>query len=295
MSAADPIDLRFRGFERAVGCYLIDTPDGPVLHDCGSTSSIPVLKEALAARGLQLQDVDHLLLSHIHLDHAGAAGALVRVHPGLQVWLSEIGAPHLIDPTKLESSARRLYGDNMDWFGEIVPVPERNIAIVTDEVVGLECFPIPGHASHHVCYFDRRDGTLYPGDTAGVRILPAKHVAPLCPPPDVDLDAWHRSLDAMELRGPKQLALIHFGVVTDIWAHFERTRRALFLWGTRVRSGADEESFVEAALEDARKDPELDIDALDGPAPIRLSYLGLKRYWDKQAEAVAESSGNELS
>jgi hypothetical protein len=99
----------------------------------------------------------------------------------------------------------------------------------------------------------------------------------------------------MELRGPKRLALIHFGVVTDIWAHFERTRRALFLWGTRVRSGADEESFVEAALEDARKDPELDIDALDGPAPIRLSYLGLKRYWDKQAEAVAESSGNQLS
>jgi glyoxylase-like metal-dependent hydrolase (beta-lactamase superfamily II) len=294
VSAADPIDLRFRGFERAVGCYLIDTPDGPVLHDCGSTSSLPVLKEALAARGLQLQDIGHLLLSHIHLDHAGAAGALVREHPDLQVWVSEIGAPHLIDPSRLEKSARRLYGEDMAWFGEIVPVPERNIAIVTDEVLGLECFATPGHASHHVAYFDRRDGTLYPGDTAGVRILPAKHVAPLCPPPDVDLDAWHKSLDAMELRGPKQLALIHFGVVTDIWAHFERMRRALFLWGTRVRSGQDEEAFIEAAREDALKDPDLDLDALEGPAPFSLSYLGLKRYWDGQL-AAERVSGNTLT
>jgi glyoxylase-like metal-dependent hydrolase (beta-lactamase superfamily II) len=286
--APEPIDLHFRGFDRSVGCYVIDTPAGPALHDCGATTTIPALKAGLAEHGLELHDIRHLLLSHIHLDHAAAAGVLVREHPDLQVWVSEIGAPHLIDPTRLIASARRLYGDDLDtWFGEIAPVPERNIAVLGDEVLGLEVFPTPGHASHHVAYFDQRDGTLYAGDTAGVRILPARHVAPLCPPPDIDLDAWHRSLDAMELRGPKQLALIHFGVVTDVWAHLERTRRALFLWGTRVRSGMDEEAFVAAALEDAAKDPELDIGALEGPAPFRLSYLGLRRYWDKQAEAAA--------
>jgi glyoxylase-like metal-dependent hydrolase (beta-lactamase superfamily II) len=284
----EPIDLRFKGIERSVGCYLIDTPDGWALHDCGTAATIPALKEGLAARGLALQDVRHLLLSHIHLDHAGAAGALVREHPELTVWVSEIGAPHLVDPTKLLASAARLWGENMQWFGEVIPVPETNVAVLGDEVLGLECFPTPGHASHHVTYFDPRDGTLYPGDTAGVRILPHRYVAPLCPPPDVDLEAWHRSLDAMELRGPKQLGLIHFGVATDVWAHFERMRRTLFLWATRVRAGADEESFVAAAVEDAHElDPDLDVAALAGPAPLEMSFHGLKRYWDKQAEAAA--------
>ena len=153
-------------------------------------------------------------------------------------------------------------------------------------MLGLGCFPTPGHAISPRLVHDPRDGTIYTGDVAGIRILPAKRVAPLSPPPDIDLDAWHRSLDAVEQRGPKQLALIHFGVVTDVWAHLERTRRALFLWGTRVRTGMDEEAFVEAALEDAAKDPELDIGALEGPAPFGLSYLGLKRYWDKQAAAA---------
>jgi glyoxylase-like metal-dependent hydrolase (beta-lactamase superfamily II) len=283
----EPIDLKFRGFDRSVGCFVIDTPDGPALQDCGATSTIPALKEGLAARGLQLADIRHLLLSHIHLDHAAAAGVLVRENPDLTVWVSEVGAPHLVDPTKLIASVKRLYGDNLDpWFGEIAPVPETNVAVVGDQVLGLDCFPTPGHATHHVSYHDPRDGTIYTGDVAGIRILPAKHVAPICPPPDVDLDAWHRSLDLIEQRGAKQLALTHFGVVTDVWEHLERCRRALFLWGTRVRSGMDEEEFVAAALQDAG-DADTDVDALEGPAPLQLSYLGLKRYWDKQAEAAA--------
>jgi glyoxylase-like metal-dependent hydrolase (beta-lactamase superfamily II) len=288
VSAVEPIDLRFKGFDNSVGCYLIETEDGWALHDCGTTSTIPALKEGLAARGLALQDIHHLLLSHIHLDHAGAAGSLVAEHPDLRVWVSEVGAPHLVDPTKLISSASRLWGDNMAWFGDILPVPEQNVSVVGDSVLGIECFPTPGHATHHVTYFDPRDGTLYPGDTAGVRIVPHRTVAPLCPPPDVDLDLWHKSLDAMELRGPKRIALIHFGVVTDVWAHFERTRRTLFLWGTRVRAGSEEDEFVREAIEDAKElDPDLDIEALQGPAPLAMSYQGLKRYWDKQAEAAA--------
>src|SRR5438105_13741510 len=166
MAAMDlaPIDLLHQGVDRIVGVYVVETDDGPALFDCGPASTVETLKAGLGDRGLELQDIRHLLLSHIHLDHAGAAGALVREHPGLQVQVSEIGAPHLVDPTRLERSARRLYGESFDaLWGELAPVPEENVRVVGDRVVGLECFPSPGHASHHVC-FVHRDGTLYAGD-----------------------------------------------------------------------------------------------------------------------------------
>src|SRR5207247_8834884 len=126
---------------------------GPALFDCGPTTRIPALKEGLAARGLALTDLRHLLLSHIHLDHAGAAGALVREHPGLQVHVSEIGAPHLIDPSRLAQSARRLYGETFDTlWGELAPVPEANVNVVGERGLGLDCFPSPGPPSHPVCF-----------------------------------------------------------------------------------------------------------------------------------------------
>ena len=170
----EPIDLHHLATEQVVGVYVLETNDGPALFDCGPTVCIERLKEGLAAHGLALTDVRHLLLSHIHLDHAGAAGTLVREHPGLQVHVSEIGAPHLVDPSRLDASARRLYGDAFDaLWGELAPVPEENVHVVGDDVVGLECFPTPGHASHHVSYL-AGDGTLYAGDAAGVRIVPAR-------------------------------------------------------------------------------------------------------------------------
>ena len=170
--ARDPIDLVHQGAARNVGCYLVETDDGPALFDCGPATCLPTLKAGLAERGLELGDVRHLLLSHIHLDHAGAAGTLVREHPSLQVHVSAVGAPHLIDPSRLEASARRLYGDTFDGlWGELVPVPEENIRIAGDDVLGLECFPSTGHASHHISML-HDDGTLYAGDSAGVRIAP---------------------------------------------------------------------------------------------------------------------------
>ena len=135
------------------------------------------MKQGLADQGLELTDIRHLLLSHIHFDHAGAAGSIVREHPGIRVWVSEVGAPHLVDPARLEASARRLYGDRFDTlWGELVPIPEANITIATGNVVGWEAFPTPGHASHHVCYL--RDGMLLAGDVCGVRILPSEYVFP---------------------------------------------------------------------------------------------------------------------
>ena len=282
MPVPDPMDLHHQGEERVIGVYLVETSDGLALNDCGPSTGIPALKERLAERGLALTDLRHLLLSHIHLDHAGAAGTLVREHPGLQVHVSEIGAPHLVDPSRLERSARRLYGDEFDTlWGELAPVPQENVHVVGADVLGLACFPSPGHASHHVCYLDR-DGTLYAGDAAGVRLMPDRHILPVAPPPDIDLEAWERTMDEIELRAPDRLALIHFGVVEQPREHMRRLRRQLRLWAQRVRQGMTEEEFIEAARADL-EDELADAPYYERAAPLWQSYRGLKRYWDKAA------------
>ena len=282
MPAPDPLDLHHLGDERVIGVYLLETEDGLALQDCGPSTCIPELKERLAERGLALTDLRHLLLSHIHLDHAGAAGVLVREHPGLQVHVSEIGAPHVVDPSRLESSARRLYEDEFDsLWGELAPVPEQNVHVVGEKVLGLDCFPSPGHAAHHVCYLDA-EGTLYAGDAAGVRIMPDRHIWPVSPPPEVDLDAWERTIDELELRAPERLALIHFGVVDQPRDHLRRLRRQLRLWGQRVRLGMDEDEFIEAAQADLEEEVG-EAKYYERAAPLWQSFRGLRRYWDKAA------------
>ena len=279
MLASDPLDLHHQGAERVIGVYLLETADGPALFDCGPTSCVPALKARLAEQGLALTELRHLLLSHIHLDHAGAAGVLVREHPDLQVHVSEIGAPHLIDPSRLERSARRLYGDTFDTlWGELAPVPEQNVVVADTQVLGLACFPTPGHAFHHVCYLGG-DGTLYAGDAAGVRILPSSFVLPPTPPPEVDLEAWASTLDEIERRGPKRLALIHFGVADDPQRHLAELRERLEGWSERVRDGVSEEQFDELAAADLGVDREAYRQAM----PFWQSYAGLKRYWEKRA------------
>jgi glyoxylase-like metal-dependent hydrolase (beta-lactamase superfamily II) len=279
-----PIDLHHQA-PGIVGSYLLETDDGPALFDCGPTTSIAYLKAGLAERGLDLTEVKHLLLSHIHLDHAGAAGALVREHPWLQVHVSEVGAPHLIDPTKLESSARRLYGTAFDaLWGELAPIPARNVHVVGDRVLGLDCFPTPGHAWHHVSYLDS-DGTLYAGDAAGVRIGSGRFVSPPCPPPEFDLEAWERTISEIETRVPGRLALIHFGVFDDVQDHLAELRETLARWSSRVEDGMDEATFVATARYDVEQvDPEL-ADDYDRAAPYWHHYRGIERYWQKRREA----------
>jgi glyoxylase-like metal-dependent hydrolase (beta-lactamase superfamily II) len=284
---APPIDLLHQAAERVVGVYMLDTEDGPALFDCGPARCIEALKRGLAERGLALTDIRHLLLSHIHLDHAGAAGTLVREHPGLQVHVSPIGAPHLVDPSRLESSARRLYGDAFDvLWGELAPVPEENVHAVGDTVVGLDCFPTPGHASHHVSYLDP-EGTLYAGDAAGVRIVPGRYVIPVSPPPDFDPGLWSRTLDEIERRRPERLALIHFGVADDVEAHLAMIREELARWVERVEQGATEQQFVDAAREDIAARVPDDPDSWQRAAPFWQSYRGIERYLRKRREAEA--------
>ena len=282
---ADPIDLHHQA-PGIVASFLLETDDGPALFDCGPTSCIPALKDGLAERGLALTDIRHLLLSHIHLDHAGAAGVLVREHPDLHVHVSEVGAPHVVDPSRLDASARRLYGDAFDeLWGELAPVPEANVHVVGDRVIGLESFPTPGHAWHHVSYL-AGDGTLYAGDAAGVRLHDGNFVMPPCPPPELDLEAWDHTITEIEHRAPGQLALVHFGFFEDVESHLARLRETLGRWGEWVEDGMDEQTFVAAAAEDvSHADPEL-VDEYQRAGPYWHHFRGFERYWRKKREAA---------
>ena len=253
--------------------------------DCGPSSCLGVLEAALGERDVALEDLRHLVLTHIHLDHAGSAGVIARRNPELRVHVSEVGAPHLVDPSRLERSARRLYGDDFDrLWGELAPVPAHMVQTLGERVLDLEAWPTPGHASHHVSFLGP-DGSCYAGDAAGVRIAPSSFIAPVSPPPDIDVEAWQRSLDEIEARRPARLCLPHFGVVETPEEHLPRMRERLETWSERVRGGADEESFVRAAEAELEASVEAeDAGSYTQAGPLWQSYAGLARYWAKKGE-----------
>jgi glyoxylase-like metal-dependent hydrolase (beta-lactamase superfamily II) len=271
------LDLEFGGQAHAIGVYLVDTDDGLALFDCGPASTLPTLDKRLGEHNLALTDVRHLLLSHIHLDHAGAAGTIARRHPALTIWVSPVGAPHLVDPSRLERSARRLYGDLFDpLWGELLPVPEEQVRVAEGDVLGWDAFPTVGHATHHVSYL--RDGTLLAGDACGVRIPPGDYVLPVCPPPDLDVEGWHATAAEIRRRAPERIALIHFGVKEDVASHLDRLERELDSWVERAESGMSVEDFSAAARSDMGEHADL----YDRVAPLWQSYAGLERYLAKR-------------
>ncbi len=282
-----PIDLGLRGMVHVAGVYVVETDDGLALVDCGPTSCLARLGVGLEEHDLALADIRHVLLTHIHLDHAGAAGVLVRRHPELQIHVSSVGAPHLLDPSRLDASARRLYGDSFDTlWGELAPIPRDNVQIVGESVLGLDCFPTPGHASHHVTYL-AADGTMFTGDVTGVRIQGGAFVVAPTPPPDIDLELWEQSLDEIERREPARLALPHFGVFDDVAAHLARLRHTLREWTDRVGHGMDLETFVAAAHADIlASDPTIPEEYVLA-APLDHCFHGLERYWRKRRERMA--------
>jgi glyoxylase-like metal-dependent hydrolase (beta-lactamase superfamily II) len=282
----EPIDVHHAGHERVIASYLLETDDGLALFDCGPTSALAGLEAGLAGRGLELNDIRHLLLSHIHLDHAGAAGVIAQAHPHIQVHVSELGAPHLVDPSRLEASARRLYGDTFDsLWGPLLPVPEGNVRVAGEQVLGLECFATPGHARHHVSYLDG-EGTLYSGDAAGVRLAPADFVLPPLPPPEVDLPAWEHAIAETERRGPLRLACVHFGVFDDVLEHLARLRETLHRWAEWVEHGMDEPTFDAAARADIAASDPGDVEHYLTVVPAWHCYRGLERYFRKRREAA---------
>jgi len=279
----ESIDVLHEDVPRVICCHKV----GGDLIDPGPTASVHTLVDALGDEVPQ-----RLLLTHIHLDHAGAAGWLVRRWPHMEVWVSEVGAPHLEDPSKLVASATRLYGDDMDrLWGEIVPVPEGNIRTLSGgEVIdGWRVEATPGHASHHVSYLHEDEGWAFVGDVAGVRVVPG-FITPPTPPPDVDLEAWQASLDTIEAWSPSLLGLTHFGTYDDVGEHIERLRDALGKWGALAKV-TDAQGFA-AALKAAWSSVATPDEqrAISGALPPDQQWAGLDRYWRKRAERESEAS-----
>jgi glyoxylase-like metal-dependent hydrolase (beta-lactamase superfamily II) len=294
---SDFIDLHFKGSPRVIATAVLSGPDGVTLVDPGPTSCLATLEAGLRHRGLSLRDVRTLLLTHIHLDHAGAAGTIVERVPGIRVYVHERGAPHMMDPAKLLASATRLYGDQMDaLWGEFLPVPAAQLTALSGgerlqlSGTSLAVAYTPGHAKHHVSYLDERAGTAFVGDTGGICVIGDYLIAPT-PPPDIDIEAWLQSLDTIDAWRPVSLFLTHFGPATPARAHLARFRATLTSQANAVRDalqrgGSEEDklrAFVDHMRAEARKAlPERDARATELAAPFDQLWQGLARYWQKK-------------
>lgn len=269
------IDTMHLGRDRVIGAHVVRG----LIVDPGPASALDSWIDQLA------EAPRALLLTHIHLDHAGATGVLARRFPELQVYVSEIGAPHLVDPERLLASAGRLYGpENMDYlWGEVAPVPEHRITALAggEEIEGFRVLHTPGHASHHVCYFDLDTGDAYVGDMAGVRIPPSDYTVPPTPPPEIDVDAWLASLDAIERMAPAALHLTHFGSAEPA-PQLERVRDALRRNAELAHRG-ERDAFLATITRETDAETDGDVATrFRQAAPPEQLWLGLERYWRKR-------------
>jgi glyoxylase-like metal-dependent hydrolase (beta-lactamase superfamily II) len=291
------IDLEFLGQREVIATAVIDTPEGVLLVDPGPGSCLVHLTQELAAAGIGLRDLRGVLVTHIHLDHAGATGTIARACPRLTVYVHERGAPHLIDPAKLIASATRLYGAEMDrLWGEFAPVPDtRVVALRGGETLSfnghvIDVLGAPGHASHHVAYHDTATGILYAGDTGGIRIGERPYVLPPTPPPDIDVEAWLNSIEQFQVRQPSGVFVTHFGLHADAAAHLTMLTDELNAWHRVSRELMDTEDeaarvtrFVDGVM--ARIAERIGADAADAyraAVPLDHCWQGLERYWKKR-------------
>ena len=298
----DYVDLNFLGRPEIIATAILHGPGGAALVDPGPATTLASLTGALMKKGISFADVRLILITHIHLDHAGVTGALVQQHPHLEVIVHERGAPHLADPSKLLASAGRLYGQDMDrLWGEVLPVPAGRIRAIaggeTLDVLGREVRVeyTPGHASHHVSYFDTASRVAFVGDTAGIRRGSGAYVMPPTPPPDIDLDVWRVSEQKILSWSPDSLFLTHFGPFHGPRQHLQAMFENISSWSVIVKrlladSSADEPDrerrFVEAAgLELKRRVGEAEAEDYMRAGGLGYSWQGLSRYWRKRRTA----------
>jgi glyoxylase-like metal-dependent hydrolase (beta-lactamase superfamily II) len=303
MNKITTLDDHWMGRPRSIATALMESDRQYAIVDPGPGSTLDSLRKELRAHGLSVNGLGAILLTHIHLDHAGATGALVRENPRLAVYVHKLGAPHMIDPSKLLASAKRLWPDDLEQlFGEALPVPEENLRIlegaesITLGSRKIEVAYTPGHASHHVSYFEDQEGVAFVGDTAGIRIEGHSYVMPATPPPDINLEAWDSSFTAILERKPKRLFLTHFGFSENPSEHIAQFRERLHAWMAATekilqaaKSDAEAmESFISIArAEIAKHLPAEDVEQYIRTAGLNLSFLGLARHARKRAQAVS--------
>jgi glyoxylase-like metal-dependent hydrolase (beta-lactamase superfamily II) len=303
MDSITTLDDLWMGRPHTIATALLESGGHRALIDPGPGSTLATLREQLRTRGLGVRDLEVILLTHIHLDHAGATGALVRENPRLAVYVHKNGAPHMIDPSKLLASAERLWPNDLQkLFGETLSVPAENLHILEGgETLTLgtrkvEVVYTPGHASHHVSYFDQAEGVAFAGDTAGVRIEGNSYVMPATPPPDIDLGIWDKSFAAILERNPARLFLTHFGYSDNPSEHVLLFRERLHRWAaltaeilrTAASDSAAMDSFMSATFaEISQYLPAGEAEHYAFSAGLNLSFLGLARYLRKRATAAS--------
>jgi glyoxylase-like metal-dependent hydrolase (beta-lactamase superfamily II) len=292
------IDTNFLGEPGIIASYLLAGNGEVALVDTGPSTTIEALLAGVRAAGFAHEDVTHLLLTHVHLDHAGASGSLTKRLPNATVYVHEIGAPHLLDPTKLIASAERIYGDEMErLWGRIEAVPAERLNVMRDNdvltVAGrrLHVVYAPGHAVHQVAFHDPVAAEIFCGDAAGVRLQGIDYVRPPTPPPDLNLEDWSATMDRLLGLAARVLYLAHFGPTTDPARHFAALRQRLYAWGELVlaamRAGKDEASIREELINHSL--PELK-QLTDNPDDLRryeiatnypMTVQGYLRYYRK--------------
>jgi glyoxylase-like metal-dependent hydrolase (beta-lactamase superfamily II) len=303
MNSITTLDNLWMGRPRTIAAALLESDGHRAVVDPGPGSTLETLHSQLQACGFGVSDLDAILLTHIHLDHAGATGALVRENPRLAVYVHKNGGPHLIDPSKLLASAQRLWPHELHrLFGEVLPVPAENLRILEGgETLTLgsrkvEVVYTPGHASHHVSYFDKKEGVAFVGDTTGVRIEGNSYVMPATPPPDIDLGIWDASFAAILERKPARLFLTHYAYSDNPSEHILIFRERLHRWAvltaeilrTAASDSAAMDSFMSATYAEISQHlPVGEADHYAFSAGLNLSFLGLARYLRKRATAAS--------
>jgi glyoxylase-like metal-dependent hydrolase (beta-lactamase superfamily II) len=306
MNTITTIDTHWIGRPNAVASALLRSPGHRALIDPGPASTLEALRAALRAQGLEVRDLDAILLTHIHLDHAGATGALVKENPRLVVYVHTRGAAHLVDPGKLLDSARRLWGDELPrLFGNTLAVRAENLRILAGGEtlrLGTRALSVaytPGHAAHHVSYFDEAEGTAFVGDTGGIRIQNGPYILPATPPPDINLELWEESFTSILAHHPKRLFLTHFGYAENPAEHLAEFRERLHRWteaaATALKNNADDAAASYDFMEMARAElvaamAESEADHYAFTAGLDLSFLGLARYIRKREMAQKQKT-----
>lgn len=292
------VDIGFRATSGIIATAVLDGGDGPALIDPGPASCLSTLEARLDHLGIGVADLRAVLLTHIHLDHAGATGSLAARNRDLRVYVHERGAPHMIDPTKLIASATRLYGPAMDeLWGPFLPVPSDRVTSLSGGerlLVAGRTFQVaytPGHASHHVAFFDPESRVAFVGDTAGMRLRPGGAVVPPTPPPDIDLESWEQSIDLIRAWRAETLFVTHFGPVHEPDAHLsmltERLQWVADVARRALATGSDVEAqqqlFLTEVMRAARRElTSEDLRKYELAGPFEHGFLGLARYWQKK-------------